>query len=166
MARQQFTTSKQIFLETQSAAISLRLLAKNRTLGKNEDVNANGGVNFENTQQGRIKYVRNLADRQIADNTVTNNAKIDAAIGVANAVFSGLTTTLTNLNTKLEAAFGGIVETQKMKDREEKKRIQNEKSNPTTNQFVLKSDVSISYRGFGMPTAEIKGGFLSQVGTK
>lgn len=166
LARQQFTTSKQIFLETQSAAISLRLLAKNRTLGKNEDVSANNGANFESAQRGRLPYLRDLANRQITDNTVPIGGKLDIAMTAAGRLVQSLITTLKGVNTELKTVFGDVVETQKMKEREEKKRIQNEKSNPTTNQFVIKSDISVSYRGFGMPTAEIKGGFLSQVGTK
>ena len=158
LAKAQFTKTKNIDLNMQSAAMSLRILAKNRTLGQNET------GTYEETQKLRLPYVQKLADRQISDNTITNSATIDTAIKGVETVTTGLMNQLKRLNDSLVKTFGDVTNTKEMNQREEKNKRLDEKSNPQTNEFVLKSQINVVYNGFGLPTTEMKGSFLTGAG--
>jgi hypothetical protein len=164
LAKAQFTTTKNIDLNMQSAAMSLRILAKNRTLGRNEDLKANNGLNYENAQSGRLPYLQNLANRQIADNSITNSPVIDSALDSLGNVTKGLVTQLSKMNDVLKNTFGDFTNTKEMNQREERNKRLDEKSNPKTNEFVLKSQINVVYNGFGLPTTELKGSFLTGAG--
>ena len=71
---------------------------------------------------------------------------------------------LKRLNDSLVKTFGDVTNTKEMNQREEKNKRLDEKSNPQTNEFVLKSQINVVYNGFGLPTTEMKGSFLTGAG--
>jgi hypothetical protein len=159
IAKGQFTSIKNIENMLQSSALVVARGAKNRVLGTNEDVNKPGILNLQKMSNEGLDYADKL-NKLITNPPAGMTAFIDKQFTNLKGVTDSLKSGIELFNTNLKTALNGIVPKEN-EQKEKEKREYNERSNPRTNEFVLKSQINVVYNGFGLPQTEIKGGYLT-----
>ena len=166
IAKGQFTSIKNIENMLQSTGLSLARGAKNRALGVNEyqgtDESKKGFLNVENIAKEGLEYTKML-NSFINNPPKGLNSFIDSSFTNLKTYTKDLTDGVSGLSTVLKTALSGFIQKEDP-EKEKQKKEYNEKSNPKTNEFVLKSQINVVYNGFGLPTTELKGSFLTGAG--
>jgi hypothetical protein len=159
IAKGQFTSIKNIENMLQSSALVVARGAKNRALGTNENVNKPGILNLQKISDEGLGYAEKL-NKLVTNPPAAMTNFIDKQFTNLKSITDNLKTGIDLFNNNLKNALNGIVPKEN-EQKEKEKREYNERSNPRTNEFVLKSQINIVYNGFGLPQTEIKGGYLT-----
>ncbi len=159
IAKAQFSSVKNIENMLQGAALKTVKTEKDRVFGVNERKDS-GIVKLENMARKTSEWTTEFTDKTLKGEATEFGKKIqDVADGLAKAT-SKIESTLSEYNESLRKSLLGDTNADYLKQRKKELDEKYEKSNPKTNEFVLKSQINVVYNGFGLPTTEHKGSFL------
>jgi hypothetical protein len=166
IAKEQNATTKNILLLLQGAGLKGVKTAKDSAFGRNEyvgnDAKYAGSVPIEKMSQGLKKDMVDFTDKVLKGipTQFTTNIKF-ATDGIA-AASNKIADSIGKYNDLLrKTLMGGETGRGGLEEYDKKKKEYNERSNPRTNEFVLKSQINVVYSGFGVPITEIKGGYVT-----
>ena len=164
IAKEQNSTVKNIFLLLQGAGLKGVKTAKDTAFGRNESVDDKyaGAIPIEKTAQGLRKDMVDFSDKVLKGIPTQFTTNIKFATDGITAATNKVADSIGKYNDLLRILLmGGDTGRGGLEDYDKKKKEYNERSNPRTNEFVLKSQINVVYNGFGVPTTEMKGGYVT-----
>ena len=163
IAKGQFSSVKNIENMLQGAGLKSVKVAKDTVFGENEytgkDTTRRGAVNLESIAQGNLKWATDFSDKTlkgVATNFSKEMTKYTDGLITASMEMEKL---LKKKNDELRKILMGDETGRKgLEDYDKKKKDYYDRSNPSTNQFVIKSQIEVTNKGFNMePSVNVKG---------
>jgi hypothetical protein len=163
IAKQQFSTVKQILNEMQGAGLKSVKNAKDRSFGRNESVGDDSRypstISIEKLAQDNLKYATDFSDKILKGIPTSFGKEIEKFTGTIGGYTSALERAMNKQAENLRKYLTGD-ETGRsgLEKYDKEKKDYYERSNPRTNEFVIKSQIEVTNKGFNVePSVNVKG---------
>ena len=160
IAKAQFTSTKNIELMLQGAGLKAVKTTKDKTFGKNEiTVGENSGVvKLESLMQKTLEWSTELNDKVLKGLPNKFTTSLNTFVDKLTDATSTIGTKLAEYNDELRNKLLGDPTVDYMKTRKKEQDEKYERSNPRTNEFVIKSQINVVSTGFNnTPIIEKRG---------
>jgi len=158
IAKAQFTSTKNIELMLQGAGLKAVKTTKDTVFGKNEMKNG-GTLNLENISKETLTWATEFNDKMMKGQGTAFKGELDNIISGLNATSASIRTLIKRTNDQVRNfLLGGDAGVDYMKTRKKEQDEKYERSNPRTNEFVIKSQINVVSTGFNnTPIIEKRG---------
>lgn len=161
IAKAQFSTVKNIELMMQGTGLKGIKTAKDDVFGRNETTQGknSGVVNLEKAAQNVLEWTTELNSKVLKGEVNGFTTEIGHLTDGLKTVATTIEGVMKTTNDKLRNLLLGSDPTEDyMKKRKKEQDEKYERSNPRTNEFVIKSQIEVTNKGFNMePAVNVKG---------
>ena len=163
IAKGQFSSVKNIENMLQGAGLKNIKTAKDRAFGRNEyvgdDPKYKGAISVEKLAQESLKYATDFSDKTLKGVATNFSKEIDKYTSTIIGFTSVLERAMKKQNDNLRKYLTGDESGRKgLESYDKEKKDYYERSNPRTNEFVIKSQIEVTNKGFNMePAVNVKG---------
>jgi hypothetical protein len=163
IAKEQFSTVKQILNVMQGAGLKSVKNVKDSSFGRNEGLNNDerykGTISIEKIAQDNLKYATDFSDKILKGIPTSFGNEIDKFAktigGYSSVLENAMNKQAENLRKYLTGDETGR---NRLEAYDKEKKDYYERSNPRTNEFVIKSQIEVTNKGFNMePAVNVKG---------
>jgi hypothetical protein len=163
IAKEQFSTVKQILNVMQGAGLKSVKNVKDSSFGRNEGLNNDerykGTISIEKIAQDNLKYATDFSDKILKGIPTSFGNEIDKFAktigGYSSVLENAMNKQAENLRKYLTGDETGR---NRLEAYDKEKKDYYERSNPRTNEFVIKSQIEVTNKGFNMePSVNVKG---------
>jgi hypothetical protein len=162
IAKQQFSSVKNIENMLQGAGLKSVKVAKDKAFGRNEytgDTEYKGAVPLEKIAQENLKWATDFSDKTLKGVATNFGNEMDKYTKGFISATGDLESMIKKQNDKLrEFLMGDKSGRSGLEKYDKEKKDYYERSNPRTNEFVIKSQIEVTNKGFNMePAVNVKG---------